>query len=109
LKKSENNLNKSKKKGNISTSDKSGKNINLPEIKNKNNKNEKRAASHQKDINKTDKKSIRNNALKDLNMLLSDYSDGDGEMIDKNEDMEDEEEYNNENNEHQKDDENSED
>ena len=109
MKKSENNLNKSKKMGNVSTSNKLSKDVHLPEIKNKNNKSEKRAVSLQKDVNKNNKKNIKNNALKDLNMLLSDYSEGDEEKTDKNEDMEDEDEYVNENNELQKDDENSED
>ena len=107
MKKSETNLNKSKKMGNISINNKSSKDIQLPEIKNK--KKEKRAVSLQKDINKTNKKNIRNNALKDLNMLLSDYSDGDEENMEKNEDMEDEDENGIENSEQQKDDENSED
>ena len=71
--------------------------LHLPEIKN----NNKSVSLHKNDNNKNNKsisKDVKNNnALKDLNMLLSDYSGERGEK--KNEELEEEGEYEEEENE----------
>ena len=89
--KNKNKINNKNDKNNINNNSKNinlSKEIHLPEIKNKN----KKYLSLQKDKNVNEAK---NNALKDLNMLLSDYSEG-GE---KDEEMEDEDNNNNNNSE----------
>ena len=87
-----------KKMNNISKNTKNNNDILLPEIKNKNNKNNKnnkRALSLQKDNNYKNIKIKKNNALKDINMLLSDNSDEDKLNVNKKEEVEEEDEIDN--------------
>ena len=103
IKKTENNSIKktiNKNEINNSKSIKNSKDLHLPEIKNKNNK---KSLSLQKKDNNNNNKQGRNNALKDLNMLLSDFSEKDGinnkieEELEEDDDENEEDEKSNQN------------
>ena len=91
IKKGENINNKDNKLSNNSKNKYSTININLPNIQNKNAKKS-FSLKKEKDNNRSIKKVIRNNALKDLNMLLSDYSEKSVEITNKKEDLKNESE-----------------
>ena len=61
--------------------------LHLPDIKNRNNK---KSLSLKNNEDKGSKKEIKSNALKDLNMLLSYFSEEDGENMKKKETLEEE-------------------
>ena len=61
--------------------------MHLPDIKNRNNK---KSLSLKNNVDKDSQKEINSNALKDLNMLLSYFSEEDGENMKKKETLEEE-------------------
>ena len=61
--------------------------MHLPDIKNRNNK---KSLSLKNNVDKDSQKEIKSNALKDLNMLLSYFSEEDGENMKKKETLEEE-------------------
>ena len=88
------------KNGNNSRNGRTNNNIHLPEILQ--NKNSKMAFSLKKERkNKNIKNNIKSNALKDLNNLLSDFSDDGGENKKKDEDIESDDNDNNDNEEYE--------